>query len=43
VERGPLVSDEAGAGRDGTRDRTSRWGPPVDDPVRGKKGAGLKG
>lgn len=25
------------------RDYTSRWGPPISDPVRGKKGARLTG
>jgi hypothetical protein len=41
AERGPLVSDEAGAWLGETRDRASRWGLPVDDLVRGKEGSGV--
>jgi hypothetical protein len=36
TERGPLVGDEAGAGCGEMRNRTSGWGPPVGDPMRGK-------
>jgi hypothetical protein len=39
AERGPLASDEAGAGRGETQDPTSGWGPPVSDPVRGEEGS----
>jgi hypothetical protein len=43
AERGPLVSDETGVGRGGMRNCMSGWGPPIGDPVRGKKGARLMG
>jgi hypothetical protein len=42
AKRGPLVSDEADAGRDETRDHASEWGLPIGDLVRGKEGSKVR-